>query len=527
MNKGPSTLPSQLAAQANVNQTAPPQPYLVTIPPKLNMTRAEAHRKLIQHFAAHPSTFPDTVVEVAGMEINHERSGAHAFVVNVSEEQALVLARDFFVSPLQDVTADTIDEVPEPEVETRTITSKTTWARDAMFASGTLAPSAVRTPVLYVVDTGVQPFVGTSSTWHLRWTPYANITLRQGRTSSLIGTWPSTSSADAPWDSAVDTVFTTKPSAPYLGTTFLDPQRDPIGHGTKIASVATGAFISCLHGLSGLSIEVESIRVYNTSSTVNTAVIIDGIYKAVDAHLQRVADAGGNPVPSVLVLASRTSLSAPANSRFDMNLEAALWWAWSQGIVCVVSGGDEGTATYATGHCSPEAMTLPLPSAQPTSPSRFVPQSTPPASWPSLTTPNGDPIPYPDTDYLLIVGGSNTSKTSPTAWGWATGSSRGLGIDILAPCNSLPCMKTSLATFEETNDSLVTATGTSLSAGYIAGIAAGYLASQATLPTPADVRSWLLSNVNGTNSPTVSSSASPFGNPSILVPRPKLTAASF
>ncbi len=397
---------------------------------------------------------------------------------------------------------------------------QTTWAAKSAVPSPITVTrdSPNHTPVLYVVDTGVQPLVKTGATTYMMHPEFnqTRVKFHNGRVPATVGNWAPSSGT---W-SNVDGLFTTYPSSPFSGTGYVDPQVDLLPHGTRVASTAIGATVGLLSKVVGPSVEVESIRIYTTNTTLSTQAA-DGIFEAIDAHYARNTSWGAR---SVLVFASRS------DANFSQSVEVALWWAWKKGMIVICAGGDVNPGTYAPGLASPDSIwftapnTLPA-SPQPTSPSRFdiaASNANPPNFWPQCTDPiSGNTITRPDANYMVLVGGNkvtyanvNTGGTTQTTGEntWAIASSQGPDIDLIVPCDLVPCATNAVASAHSTNDCLADISGTSLSAGFVAGVALVYLDHYAATKTPADFRSWLLTQP-GTGKPlktTNSSTAAPW-----------------
>ena len=148
---------------------------------------------------------------------------------------------------------------------------------------------------------------------------------------------------------------------------------------------------------------------------------------AIEAH-----NARGEEARSVLLFASRTE----GNNSFNDALELQLWWAWTSGIVCVVSAGNEGTATYAPGKRAPDSKWVYPPNPKPSSPSRYFMDESQGDLLEEWTF--GEPNPG-TSPYLIMVGASNAARLTPDYANWSTTSSRGPDVDILAPGLSIPC----------------------------------------------------------------------------------------
>jgi len=371
-----------------------------------------------------------------------------------------------------------------------------------------------RIPVLYVVDSGIQPIVpptGTSG-WHpefkivLTGTPGPPHGLLQGRMSAANKFWP-WSGGTGPWSwtplgaplnfNGSNIALSPEPT---WASGYADPHRDKKPHATMITSAAIGASTGVLGKFvqkdttNLLKVGVESIRVAKDKTPPLSDWVVEGIYKAVNAHLARKA--ADTNAASVLLLCYRsTVVSGVSDVGFDESLELALVWAAHKGVTCIVSAGNTpGTAANNTIH-SPDWTFFDVNGninpAKQTSPSGFDTSPTNPGYWPnpSPLTPSGEPIPRPVAPYMVLVGGQHSNDAAGTgaAAGWrtgATGSSRGPGVEIIAPSLSVPCAKHDAAGYANV-------TGTSVAAGFVAGVAMVYLASQATAG-PTEFRQWLL-----------------------------------
>ena len=395
-------------------------------------------------------------------------------------------------------------------------------------------------PVLYVVDTGLQPFVGTTPAtiaWHQEFSSAAGTTpklkFRQGKTSGALGaSWPppaipaNPNGGDsnpsysppvvAPWAKEEHEVmtFTTLTKCPNnLGSPYNMPPYHDISstaHGTKITSTAIGTWTGVLNRMTvngdAPPIEVEPIRIYDNAQNSDSVAVYEGILLALAAHEKRRTALGYNP-PSVLLFASRSDVSN-GGMGFDDQVEAALWWAWHQGMICVVSGGNEAAGTNAAAPC---ALWYPLSTnAIYSSPARFdwsIGNSVNGLGWPNwpfIPANPGEEDPRPENVYMILVGGSNrafntTSLAVTLGEGWRTGSSRGPDIDLIAPSTSVPCASLTVTNYPSNADCIATATGSSLTTGHVAGVALAYLLTKqnpsGTAPpidTPANFRNWLL-----------------------------------
>ena len=376
------------------------------LPPTSKPEQAHALlRKQLQDWAkgkAQFRLFPKRGIEFdPDRDVIGERSRINVFTAYLTAAQADAIARRFkyFVSPSKTYEPSQTSDIVKGDSPTTGATA-TSWAALAVVPTAITPPSIERTPVLYVVDTGVSFFKDNTSTLHAEFSAGSNngnLKIRQGRCAPQIGLWPV--SGSGVWNAASDSVLGStwvNGSLTGIPAGFVDPQRDPIGHGTKVASAAIGATTGITGRISGMKVEMESIRIYSSETTF-TAAAINGISQAMDAHLLRNAE--GN-APSVLVFASRTTAG------FDPSLEVALWWAWSKGMICVAAGGNK-SAAYATGLYSPDSLWYPFPkSAEPTSPSRFdwTAAASSPSLWPAWDDAPEASNPYPNAPYLVLVG---------------------------------------------------------------------------------------------------------------------------
>ena len=355
-----------LASIPNLNaQTASAeekQEYLIMAPPWAGLSH-ETFKSALNAWSATKVTFNSlpliTDYSPAMAEIDEPESGGNAFVAKMTAAQARALAADFslpgdvpgkglFVSPNLEFRL-----VPEPsgvDIEAVKATATDFAAKDVVPTPITI--NQVSVPVLYVVDTGVEPLVKVTANtynWHPEY--LAGNTVRfqllQGRlSSSAVGTWPKPYAVNppgppSPWSGTtsapgygtlVDKPFNftsanLKPCPPLSGIYSIDPQKDPFKHGTRILSTAVGGAVGFLGGVTNssgapVSMAVESIRIYknpadgpNSILTTTATNVADGIFKAVTAHMARKTV--DNPSPrSVLVFASRSTagFSAPVES---------------------------------------------------------------------------------------------------------------------------------------------------------------------------------------------------------------------
>jgi hypothetical protein len=485
--------------------------------------------------------------------IDKPLAGASVFTAILTPTVARLLQEKlpFFVSPHQSIvpvpieTATYQDIGEEPPAggppEIRMTAGYARWAANVNVVTqnyGVIDRAFVRSPVFYVVDTGVQPFIKTGSNpdtydWHpqLREPILAGrLKIRQGQVADSIEVWPPVNPQDAMnvWETTpvgqlinlagpplpIPALPSTMANVhPYL----VDGTGATMGaddmHGTKVTIAALGMLAPgstsksagilgrfAIQGSAAHAIELESVRVFPAG--VSPAANFDalkGIYAVIQSHVDRMNAAGGAMVPSVMLFTSRTTSTTGG---FDQNLEAALWWAWKHGIVCVCAAGNEITTEYPNSRWYQSLGVIQPPAT--TSPSRFdwdVPNGNEAAraywpNWTHVTTPPGNP--YPNEPYLIMVGASNPTPTYTNRAGWGTwngganGSARGRDVDILAPGVGVAC---ALTNKNSDPDALMLANGTSLSAGHVAGAALVYVASSA--PPPAGVgystlfRSWL------------------------------------
>lgn len=380
---------------------------------------------------------------------------------------------------------------------TAMLTADQVWAKNCV-VSGTITRESLRVPVLYVVDTGVQTFLTGGTGWHPQLKSAietGKLRIRQGRVPHTLGTWPPTSNNGTTWETTgADNLLTLPTSFPFTPPTTsptFNPHLDINGHGTKITSAAVGSTVGTLANIvtasGALPIDIQSIRVYNNSTTYSVDVV-NGIYRAIQAHLVRGANA-----PSVMLMASRTT------SAFNQTFETALWWAWKQGIVCVVAAGNVSGTVSPNSRWYASAGVIASPAT--TSPSRYDWSLASATYWPNWTSPVSYPgvkpsdNPWPNEPYLVLVGGTNAEKNNPDRAGYWSSSCQGRDIDILAPAGGVAASVTSTASDP---DALLASAGTSLSAGYVAGAALAFVATTTDngQPWPSRFRSWLLPNTN-------------------------------
>jgi hypothetical protein len=531
------TAPSALQAQLSSAQEK--RPYLIMVPPwraikgaANQITKDKAWAQMNTFAKSKMSAnFVDRLVDPIRI-VDDPAGGALIFVVSMTQQEATDIAEHFIypgpepirfiVSPRHVLVPEAVAPAAKPKpggpIGILSLPYDSNWAAK-LVAPGPLDPvpdpQPNGTPVLYVVDTGVQFWVkksvGAGNPWtahpeFLRAMASGKLKLRQGTVrvgSDATHHWPPYPAeiANIPenqrpslaslWEEQDNgDILSTDPLPtdlkPGLSTppNCLDPYEDPIDHGTKITSTAIGEHVGLLGRLPDAKIEVHSIRVYDQLYTYSEDVIA-GISAAIAEHIERAADGSA---PSVLLLASRTSTTS--NPAWSTALEIQLYFAWNKGIIVVASAGNEPSA-YTTNKYSPESKWYPTPIANPspTSPSRLDPNLGSSANWPYGSNP-----PMPNNPYMVLVGGSNANRLNPplslnyssTAY---TDSSFGPAVDMLAPCELVPCA--SASPLQSSQDGLVEADGTSLSTGFVAGAALAYLCTNAT-PSPAGFRAWLM-----------------------------------
>lgn len=519
--------------------------YLIMVPPWVTgVTRAQAKVKIktwtrkstLDPLGLKPlfGKMGLKLDDSSGFHIPGHGANGNAFVASLTKAQADLLRnhfsftsttaaphRELIVSRIQCYRKDSLRAAGDTDglLEGQGVgpTSTAAWAVDSVFAcdNGTkLEVTQQRIPVLYVVDTGVKPFKGTSSSWQMS-NQFVNVKVRQGQIGEgLDAEWPPQGESSV-WGQRVQApdgeyLDLQAPFALYPSTSgYLNPHEDPSGHGTKVASTAVGATMGVIGKLKKTStgapveVHVEPIRIYANSPTgdptwfknpeTTSLVVSSGIYLAVASHLAR-SQALGSTAASVLMFTSRSV------SDFDEAVETALWWAWTKGMICVVSGGNEPGA-------NPQSPVMHAPNAMWYTASQTFgsPQSTTPARY-DWTKPANDtsgtlasywpsgPVAIPNRWSLIIVGSNNVGLGTPGNpaapfsgnQGWSSISSRGPDIDIVAPGKSVPC-----ATQGSNNSSA--ATGSSLATGYVAGAALAYLATKPSISAgvPDDFKAWL------------------------------------
>jgi Subtilase family len=511
-----------IAACSSMNRKEPRfQDYLVMAPPWIVTNKGFTHEQFKSRLISTAALIIPKGL-LFGDEINEPTAGGSAFVLkHLTQTQVELLRSTFtfkpgatykqphnelFISPIRRYrTGDNVKRSFFSVANDPSVRSATSWGADAVVdPNGGTKITVAQTgavPVLYVVDSGVQPIVpktGGGYEWHNEFaaakavgvTP--TMMFRQGRMPQGMGNWPC-SGAPVPWNTAVDNDLNFSVAAnvkPYLNVPAgcSDPQKDVIPHGSKIASLAVGATVGVVGRFktsagAPLKVAVQSIRIYS-GATTTSANAVNGIYRAIAAKIRRKG-------PSVLLFANRSDAA-------DSGLEVALWWAWKNGLVCVVSGGNEPGSADTTSIHVPNRMwynaTYSLPSF-PTSPSRLEWNPANPENWPNPPDGMGGTIPRPDAPYLIMVGGDNLQYVSGAPDGndgWRMtsstyqGSSRGPEIDIIAPSINTPC-----ANISEVTSYDQATTGTSMATGYVAGAAMVYLAANPTA-SPAQVRDWLM-----------------------------------
>lgn len=505
--------------------------HVILVPPwTTGVTHAAAKDAIIKWSETAVSFSGSTIEFDDALETDEPTAGGNAFVAkHLSSAQAAELKSSFgawlkarnpdkpaynlivspdtaFIPEQLSRSDDTLDVKTGPAV---------TWAVDEVIPTPLNIATQAGNPTLYVVDTGVQPFVPDSTTssgyqWNAEFLPVASqgkLRLLQGQAATGVGSWPK-SSATPPWNTASDsplifTAATLKPCSTLAAPYNFDPQADPFSHGTAIASVAIGGQVGILSkitvgGSARVSVDIESIRIYKAASaghditSTTASAVSNGIFRAVNSHILRSTS---TPARSVLVFASRST------SDFVEVVENALWWAWYNGMIVVTSGGNEpGGSSLAEIH-SPNAIwyeSTGLPTIRPTTPSKYdwtIPNGSSVAAgyWPNPTTTftggaGTQTIPRPDHAYLLMVGGHGLTFDSSTNMltgtdDWRrtvagtngyTGSSIGPDIDITCPSIRVPSVAPG-------SNTLTVSTGTSISTGFVAGAALAYLATKTTI----------------------------------------------
>ena len=386
-----------------------------------------------------------------------------AIRLNALELQDLLIThRDFIIELDQQMTpaADCVDPDPLP----------TGWALQSLLAD---LPCGLPGPpngmpnrvTLYVVDSGVQKLISG--------VPHAQF----GAGSPVV------------WGSGL--------MSPSLTGSGASPLIDLHNHGTGVASTAVGKDTGLFSHLDGGSVQLESCQIYFPSISPPSAPwvsdAVNVIFLASVQHLARVADACPTNDGSVLIFANRTATG------YSEIMERQLAEAAKAGIVVVSSAGN----SYSKDDPETPPASTPILACPPfTSISSIapIPATTRTPSGMPLNATLGDMgfpcLTYatPTTDYLLNVG-ATTSANQIWFSSASSGSNYGLGTTIFAPGSVVSRASSS-------SHVISTGTGTSFSAGYVAGMALYYLSIRPWAKVP-EVRAFILNHTNTTIDPPV------------------------
>lgn len=345
----------------------------------------------------------------------------------------------------------------------------TGWALQHLLASHPCGlPKALDcTPAqvtLYVVDSGVQKTVGMA--------PHPQF----GAGSPVV------------WGNGLMT--------PSLTGSGASPFIDLHDHGTGVASTAVGKDTGLFAHLHGGSVVLEPCQIYFPSLSppeppwVSDAVNV--VFLASVAHLARANDSCLTNDGSVLLFANRTVTA------YSEIMERQLAEATKAGIVVITAAGNKAS------NVDPKTP----PSSAPVAGCMGLFSQISPIPI-TTRTPSGLPLgavlanPFfpcltyntPATDYLLTVGATAQDMLNNIVlWtsGPANGSNYGLNTHIYAHGGAVS---------KATNSGTIsTGTGTSLSTGYVGGMALYYL-SQRPWAKPPEVRSFILTNTVTTITP--------------------------
>ena len=235
-------------------------------------------------------------VERAGGDITHDLSLIKAVGVTISQVEMDALVNDADVTRVIVAGNPAIEGAESTEVDS-TITSWLEQALSRPAVNGALqtyiqtaAPSLTGRGVgVALIDTGLSPTV-------------------TGKVASV---------RDIPSFNAL--------------TNTEDDIRDITGHGTHLASLISG-FGASFRGIAP-DADIIAIKAFNQEDTASTLDIIRGIQWAVDHKTRH----------NIRVL--NLSISAPTDLPYYLDpLNIALTNAWSEGLVVVVSAGNEGPA---------------------------------------------------------------------------------------------------------------------------------------------------------------------------------------
>ncbi len=267
---------------------------------------------------------------------------------------------------------------------------------------------------------------------------------------------------------------------PFSSPPSPDAWLDQTDHGTKVLSASIGAKVGIHSRVKNINSIVQSINVHRSNNdTAFTSDIVDALDRAVIDELARENDGNLRNNGTILTFPYRNFCGlSPA-------LEDMLSGATSSGIIVVAGAGNDDSGD------EPPLVTA----AQ-------LAVSPPPCS--SATAFPASPSRNPGNSDLIFAGGSTETNSR-----WI-GGNYSPQTDIFSPGENV--------TVRNANGSLVSANGTSMSTGYVAG-ALTWLVAQSPWITPVEARDWIM-NPNATaqniSIPTSSSSSS---TSSIMRPR--------
>ncbi len=360
--------------------------------------------------------------------------------------------REYLIEPDQQMVTNADPPLPYPP--------PTGWALTSLLAT---LPYGLPIPpgcspcqvTLYAVDTGVQRFIGTGP--HSQFGLGSPVVWGAGLlTTSLIGTGAS-------------------------------PIIDLHNHGTGVASTAVGKDTGLMAYLRGGSVLLEPCQIYFPSISPPTppwvSDAINVIFQASEQQLARRNDALLMNDGGVLLFANRSNLA------YSEIMERQMASASRTGLVIVSSAGNAASPN------DPELPAFSAPVANGCLPSALISSVTP---APPIRTPSGLPVNItlgdlftpcltyqtPAAEYLTLVGATTAANT---LWG---NSNFGLATHLFAPGETV-------TRASATTNALVTGSGTSLSAGYAAGLALYYLSFR-PWASVTEVRNYVLSKVDTT-----------------------------
>ncbi len=309
------------------------------------------------------------------------------------------------------------------------------WAMDQFCKPEVVTPCEDTAPVIYIVDTGINPT-------HPELSSSPSLTFAPGFSHG----------------------FNLSISPP----TPVDPYQDGYDHGTRMAACIGGRTTGLLPRLDTTA-TVKSINIYDVpggSPTTFISQAISGIYSAITDHESRRATPYLKNHVSILLCANSTTVAA---GRFG-DLDRAIIAAWEAGLHIILSAGNEA---------SPAVLVSPAGASWGLDTSGFLQRYWFGAPPPGSTF-------YRTDKQLLVVGAYQ--QTFPNTYAlWPSSNTNISGADTIDGYAPGALVPTTLAPADTT-----LASGTSYSAAYTAALATWVLSQRPWAP-PAAVRDLLLS----------------------------------